>query len=130
MTDPILKRIQELCTDIMDLKLGCKVEDSHDIFTFVSSTDEDHFLLWKDDTVSRHVSGFEHLHVLGTDPTLAVILRALSKVGAMTEGANALINIIDVNAPDIRWNLEHDSFAWHVENQPETIKFIGSLLGV
>lgn len=106
MEDKTKAKIQELCPDVMPTCERCE--------NAVPITSD----FCKD--------GLAHL-IQQRRITLAVVLRAMSKVGVMTRGANALINIIDVNAPDIRWNLEHDNYDQQSE---ETKRFIGELLGV
>lgn len=163
MTDPILKRIQWLCPDILELKFGCLVscymppyEESYEearcparreIGIVTNSpylqVNEVFGDVVVDDLKNEIVSeedGYE-FEILGTDPTLAVVLRAIRA----NNPANKTLILVEADGQFIQkslignevhtqgkewWNLEHDSFAWHVENQPETIKFIGELLGV
>lgn len=142
--DKIKEKIQSLCPDVMELKFGCEVSFFYqtnwrnheltadyeiEVVTFVGRNHEGKNLYTTSDgeAYAFNEANMKGYKILGSPITLAVTLRALAKVGTVTKGANALINIIDVNAPDIRWKLDRDN--WD-EQSVETKEYIGTLLGI
>jgi hypothetical protein len=141
--DPIKAKIQELCPDVMELRLGTELElvsvtklhaqlrkkfgTSKYIYDGQSKLLCEHGWLDFSDMYLFHRSEWQ---INGSPITLAVVLRAIKKTGKVgridtnnfySDDAEWVMKLV------IYWNLEKDS--WDSQTK-ETQLFVGSLLGV
>lgn len=126
MTDPIKKKIQELCPDVMELKMGCEVVGPWGNAIVLAKARE--FLKEEKKYIGQryHVlKGRTHStlnriaikEILGSPITLATVLRSLAHMRAdFAKSSSDLLR---------NWDLKNDNYDAQSE---ETKKFIGELL--
>lgn len=136
-TDPVKAKIQELCPDVMELKFGCEVLQNDEPLdwakrvTLIAYNEKGGLTYYREmDGSLFSIRGEpKNVEILGSPIGIAEVLRALNKTTGMNkptlyfDGRGLIFN------DRIFWNLAED-YDWHVKNKPETIAFIGSLLGV
>ncbi len=159
----ILDRIHEACPETMELKFGCEVErikfNEYDLgrwFVIAETSICRKHKKWREECYEQEngcsidegieviedgeEDGFcvfsvrkDEVKILGTDPTLANVLRTIGLVEKklyFVAGITTKEVILRMYDPRItsKWNLSHDSLSWHRDNQPETIEFLYEIL--
>ena len=166
----ILDRIHEACPETMMLKFGCEVErikfNEYDLgrwFVIAETSICKKHKKWREECYEQEngcsvdegieviedgeEDGFcvfsvrkDEIRILGTDPTLADVLRTIETKSnrkrngdewmVMSSGELRYVNVLrhEIKRNEATWNLSHDSLSWHRDNQPETIEFLYEIL--
>ncbi len=120
-TQQKIKNIREACIkandEIMELKFGCEIyKTSVATCKIIGETPRVFKIITCGGFYKEYFKeNIKNFKIIGRPIRLADVLLAMSVIGCMTVGSNQLINITDVNAPDIRWNLKDDN----LEHQSE-----------
>lgn len=142
--DKIKQKIQELCPDVMELKMGCRYRAkgsglSYEAVIIGKDASQYHIEINENRQSVENYDTFKRdfIEILGSPITLAVVLRAIDKgrVDSKEHGYSIrhtgrfyrdnLNSVSDVYVAN--WNLSQDSYDLQSE---ETKQFIGTLLGV
>lgn len=79
MTDKIKQKIQELVPEVMELRLGCKIEYNDGIYFYHSTDYHGAYNLYGFQPNYIHAKAIVGSKILGSPITLAVVLRAIQK---------------------------------------------------
>lgn len=129
MTDKIKQKIQELVPEVMELRLGCKIEYNDGIYFYHSTDYHGAYNLYGFQPNYIHAKAIVGSKILGSPLTLAVVLRAINGGQPFSAQDQAwcddVLNLLMHERG--AWNLAKDNYG---EQSPETKAFIGQLLGV